>query len=235
MKKFSVFIALLIIGFSQAGDEWKVHSEVSYVKTSGNSDIETFAAKIEAKKNEDINRYYTKGEFIYGKTDNKENTNRLYLLGRWERLFTGKLFGFLQGDYLHDKFSGFDYRTVWGAGLGYDIIKTKKHYLKTMASLGYTFEGMKSGGTNDYTSGKLEASYVWNIKDNLRFKEEVSYLQSFKDWTIYFINSTTSFEVKINSHLSLGVGYKIAYQHSPPSPDYQKTDTTFLTSLIFDY
>ena len=238
MRNFSFLLLILgvvFVSYAQETEGWKTHSEVSYVKTSGNSDTETLALKIEAKKSSIPDRYYTKGEFLYGKADNQENTNRLYLLGRIERLFTGKLFGFIQGDYLQDRFSGYDYRTVWGIGIGYDFIKTEKHYFKVLFSLGYTFEDLKSGGTNDYTSGKTEASYTWIIKENLKFKEDISYLQSFKELTVYFINSTTSLEVKINDHLSLGIGYKIAYQHSPPSPDYQKTDTTFLTSLIFDY
>ncbi len=235
MKKLFLFLFIFAVSPVFAKDRWKIHSEVSYVKTSGNSDTETLSVKTEVKKEEVINRYSFKGEFLYGKTDNKENTNKFYLLGRWERLLTKKLFGFIQGDYLRDRFSGFDYRTVWGFGLGYDFIKTKKHQLKGLVSLGYTFEDLKSGATDDYTSGKAEILYQWNIRENLKFKEDLNYLQSFKEYKIYYINSSTGLEVKINAHFSLGVGYKIAYQHSPPSTGIKKTDTTFLTSLIYDY
>ncbi len=232
------YIFLFLAGIQSYGfcrDLWKSHVELSYVRTSGNSDIETFSTKAEIERNGVFNRLYGKGEFLYGKTDGKENTNKTYLQGRWERILSGKLFGFLQGDFLHDRFSGYDYRTVWGAGFGYDVLKNEKHYLKTLLSFGYTFEDFKTGGTNDYFTGNIGLTYTWNIRKNIVFKEDAQYLQSFKNYTVYYINSTTSVEVKINSHLSLGVGYKVSYQHSPPSPDYTKTDTTFLTSLILDY
>ena len=232
-----VFVVLSLFSVSVASEnhKWKIHGELSYVKTSGNSETETFATKIEAKKDAFINRYNAKAEFLYGKTDNRENTNKLYLLGRWERLFTKRAFGFIQGDYLRDRFSGYNYRTVWGAGLGYDIIKSEKHYLKGLASIGYTLEDPENRGKNDFMSGKLELSYIWNIKENLRFKEDLDYLQSFKDKTVYYINSTTGLEVKINAHFSLGLAYKVNYQHRPPTQGIEKTDTTFLTSLVFDF
>ncbi|RMD46226.1 MAG: DUF481 domain-containing protein [Aquificota bacterium] len=228
-------LSIFNISFASENHAWKIHGELSYVKTSGNSDIETFATKVEAKKDAFINRYNAKAEFLYGKADDKENTNKLYLLGRWERLFSKRAFGFIQGDYLRDKFSGYDYRSVLGAGIGYDILKSKKHYLKGLASLGYAFEDMKDKGTDDFMSGKLEMNYIWNVRENLRFKEDLDYLQSFKDKTVYYINSTTGLEVKINAHFSLGVAYKVNYQHRPPTVGIKKTDTTFLTSLVFDF
>lgn len=239
MKKNIFITALLssvlsISAFAQEDEGWKLHTALSYVKVSGNTETETFGARAEATKNAGLNRYDLKGEFLYGKADGKENTNLFSLLGRWERLISERLFGFAQADYIHNKFSGYDYRSTFGAGLGYDILKTPKHYLKGMFSLGYTLEDLKVGGTNDYASGKLEAYYTWKIRENLRLKEDASYLQSFKELTVYYITSITSLEVKISDNVSLGLGYRFAYQHRPPA-NYEKTDTTFLTSLIIDY
>ncbi|WP_293443712.1 DUF481 domain-containing protein [Persephonella sp.] len=215
--------------------EWKTHGELSYVKTSGNSDTETFATKIETNWKKTVNRFLGKGEFLYGKTNNKENTNKLYLLGRWERLLNERLFGFVQGDYLRDKFSGYNYKTIWSAGLGYDIIKTEKHALKGLASLGYTFSDYKNGKNKDYTTGSAEFDYRWKIRENLTFKQLLRYDTNLEDTNVYFIKSDSSLAVKINAHFSMGIGYKVAYQNKPPSPDIEKTDTTFLTSLIVDF
>ncbi|WP_297473354.1 DUF481 domain-containing protein [Persephonella sp.] len=215
--------------------EWKTHGELSYVKTSGNSDTETFATKIETNLKKTVNRFLGKGEFLYGKTNNKENTNKLYLLGRWERLLNERLFGFVQGDYLRDKFSGYNYKTIWSAGLGYDIIKTEKHALKGLASLGYTFSDYKNGKNKDYTTGSAEFDYRWKIRENLTFKQLLRYDTNLEDTNVYFIKSDSSLAVKINAHFSMGIGYKVAYQNKPPSANIEKTDTTFLTSLIVDF
>ncbi len=234
-RTFLIILGLPISVFAVSTNSYVLHGELSYVKTSGNSNTETFATKIQLKKEFKLNRFFGKGEFFYGKTNNKENTNKLYLLGRWERLLGDRLFVFLQGDYLRDKFSGYNYQTTWSGGLGYDVIKTKKHYLKGLTSIGYTFEDFKTGGSNDYTTGTVEIDYSWYILDNLKFIEEFKYRVNLEDTKTYFINSDTGIQVKINSHLSLGIGYRIAYQNNTPSPDVKKTDTTFLTSLIIDY
>jgi len=239
VKKVALLSALSIFAFGQAvaGEEkpWNVHGELSYVKTSGNSDTETFATKVEANWKKELNRLIGKGIFLYGKVDSKENTNKLNLLGRWERLITDRLFGFVQGSYLQDKFSGFDYKTDWSAGLGYDIIKTDVHYLKGLASIGYSFLDYKVGGSDSYTTGTAELDYTWKIRENLLFKQLVEYQTNLEDTEIYFLKSDTSIQVKINANFSLGVGYKVFYQNKPPSKDIDKTDTTFLTSLIVDF
>ncbi|NPA57934.1 MAG: DUF481 domain-containing protein [Aquificae bacterium] len=242
MKKVVIPIlsgVVLFAGFS-AGEEaqdkdWKVHSELSYVKTSGNSDTEAFATKLEANWERTVNRLLGKGSFFYGKSDGRETANKLYLLGRWERLLTERLFAFVQGDYLKDKFSGYDYKTVWSAGLGYDIIKTDAHYLKGLAALGYTFSDYKTGGTDSYTTGLAELDYTWKIMENLLFKQLLGYQVNLENTDIYFIKSDSSLQVKINANFALGIGYKVFYQNKPPTKDIDKTDTVFLTSLIVDF
>jgi len=240
MKKITVPLvigALLFAGYTSAAEkkDWKVHGELSYVKTSGNSDTEAFATKVEANWKKTVNRILGKGSFLYGKTDGKENTNKLYLLGRWERLLTERLFAFVQGDYLKDKFSGYDYKTIWSAGLGYDIIKTDAHYLKGLAAVGYTFSDYETGKSKNYTTGLLELDYKWKIRENLIFKQLFGYQVDMEDTEVYFLKSDSSLQVKINANFALGIGYKVFYQNKPPSKDIEKTDNIFLTSLIVDF
>jgi len=239
MKKvIPIVVFLAVFSFSSYGEEkkdWKIHTELSYVKTSGNSKTETFATRIEANWKRTVNRLLGKGTFLYGKSNGTENTNKLYLLGRWERLLTEKIFAFVQGDYLKDKFSGYNYKTVWSAGFGYDILQTKHHILKGLAALGYTFSDYELGKNETYTTGLAELEYTWNIRENLKFKQLANYQVNLEDTTIYFLKSDSSLEVKINANFALGIGYKVFYQNKPPSNSVKKTDTTFLTSLIIDF
>ena len=240
MKKlvFSALVVPLISGIviaSEGKKDWKFHSELSYVKTSGNSKAETFAAKAEATKTVEKNRFTAKASGLYAKSDGSETASRWYILGRWDRTITDRMFWFLQGDLLNDKFAGFQYRTVWLGGVGYDILKTKKHYLKGLASIGYAYQKYEAGGSDNYPTASIDLNYVWQILDNLKFKEDFNYQTSLSDMELFYVNSDTSLQVKINTHFSLGVGLRIAYQNTPPAENIKKTDTTFLTSLIIDY
>jgi putative salt-induced outer membrane protein len=225
--------------------QWKKHLEFSYVITTGNTDSSNMSAKLDVAKEGDINRYFLKGNALYGDENDEETKNKLSLATRWERIVTKRLFGFLSANYIEDKFSGYDYRIGGGPGLGYDIVKTKEHNLKGLISSVYYYDRFSNPqDTNErsdsYLSGKAEMDYTWQILENLTFDQTVEYLISFEDneneeKNKYFIDSETALKVKVNKHISLGVSYIVAYQNQPPSDIKKHTDTTFLTSLIIDF
>jgi putative salt-induced outer membrane protein len=214
---------------------WSAHIELSYVNTSGNTNTQTLSEKLELKREGKKNRLYFKNSALYATQDEKETANRFDINGRWERLLTDRFFSFITGGYERDKFSGYTYKWNGGPGVGYDLLKSKNHELKTLLSLLYYYNRIEDNGIDNYATLKAEAYYIWNILESLRFKEDLSYILNLSEREIYFINSDSSLEVKINKHLSLGVGYKVAYQNRPPSEGLKRTDTTFSTSLIIDF
>ena len=209
---------------------WKTRIEFSYVTASGNTDTEILSGKLDAKKEEEIHRYYLKGTVLHAEERGEETANKSLLDGRWERVLREKLFGFVTASYLKDKFSGYDYRMAGGPGLGYDLVRTEEHKLKCLISTIYSYDRYYEGDKDrdSYVSGKATIYYEWEILKNLRFKENADYLVSFEDTDKYFINSETALEAKVNGSVSLGVSYALAYQHRPPSPDIEHTDKVFL-------
>jgi len=216
---------------------WEKRLEFSYVNTSGNTDNITLSAKLNLSRDGELNRYYIKGDALYGEDSDEETQNKWSLDFRWERIFTKRMFAFLSANYLDDRFSGYDYRAAAGPGLGYDIVKTPIHHLKSLLSSLYNYDEFSEGNeqSDRYFSGKAEMDYVWRIRENLKFKENANYIISEEDKNKYFINSETALQIKVNRHISLGVSYVIAYQNFLPSPDIKHMDTTFLTSLIIDF
>ena len=216
---------------------WKTRIEFSYVTASGNTDTQTLSGKLDAKKEEEIHRYYLKGTVLHAEERGEETANKLLLDGRWERVLREKLFGFVTASYLEDKFSGYDYRMAGGPGLGYDLVRTEEHKLKCLISAIYSYDRYYEGDkdTDSYISGKATIYYEWEILKNLRFKENADYLVSFEDSDKYFVNSETALELKVNGSVSLGMSYTIAYQNKPPFPDIEHTDKVFLISLIVDF
>ncbi len=214
---------------------WSVHIELSYVRTSGNINTQTLSEKLEIKREGKVNRLYFKNSALYATQEGSETANRIDASGRWERLFTERFFGFLTAGYERDKFSGYEYKVNGGPGIGYDLLKTKKHELKFLLSTPYYYNRIENDGIDNYGTAKAEIYYQWNIRENLRLKENANYFVNLSDTETYFVNSETSLEVKVNNYISLGVGYKLAYQNRPPEPGIKKTDTTFSTSLIIDF
>ncbi len=238
----SLTILLISTATINAGEKkdpaaWKMRIELSYVTTSGNTDTQTLSGKLGAEKKGELYRHILKGNFLRAEDRGEETANKWLLEGRSERVLKERLFAFLTASYLQDKFSGYDYRMSAGPGLGYDFIKTEEHELKGLMSVLHSRDKFSEAdkGSDSYISGKAAMYYIWNILENLRFKQNADCLISFEDMDTYFINSETALEVKVNGNVSLGVSYSIAYQNKPPFPEIERTDTIFLASLIIDF
>lgn len=231
-------VLFLLHQAAHAGEEkkqgWQTHAELGYVKTGGNTDTQNLAAKLATKYQQEKNRYLLSGGALFSETDGTQTSNKLFAAGRYDRFLTERLFGFLVGDYIKDKFSGYNYRFSIGPGLGYDIIKTKEHKLTGLVGALYDYDKFSSGGSDIYWSGRAGIDYAWQILKNLKFKEIATYNVSFEDTKTWFVDSETGLEAKISNNLSLGVSYLVNYKNNPPG-SFKKTDTTFLTSVIVDF
>ncbi|MCK9276330.1 MAG: DUF481 domain-containing protein, partial [Syntrophales bacterium] len=216
---------------------WQVGTELSYTDSSGNSESQTLAGKIGIKKEEELNRYYFNGTVIKTESENEETANRWGVDGSYERTLGDGFFGSGEAYYLKDKFSGYKYRYGFGPGVGYDFIKIDSHYLKGVLSILYSYDRYSEGleDSDQYLSGKTGIQYEWKLMENLTFKENAYYQTSLKDADLFFLYSETSLKVKVNSMISLGLRYVINYQNEPASPEIEKTDRIFFTSVIIDF
>ncbi len=214
---------------------FSLHIELSFVRTTGNSNTQTFSQKSDVRYEGKVHRLFLKNSALFATQDERETANRFDVNGRWERLFTDRFFGFVTTSYERDKFSGYEYKISGGPGVGYDIVKTLRHDLKGLFSTIYYYNRLEGNGTQEYPTAKAELFYQWHVRDNLKLKENLNYILNLQDTETYFINSETSLEVKINKYFSLGVGYKIAYQNKPPQEGIKRLDTTFSTSFIADF
>ncbi len=224
-------------GSADAEVPWKIRAELSYVNTSGNTDTQTLAGKLDLKREGTVDRYFTSGSYLKAEDSGTDTSDKLKLEGRYERVFTGKYFGLFTLGYLRDKFSGYEYRAYGGPGAGIEFIKTPTQKLQGHLSILYNHNefstGVKTG--DNYVTAKATGKYERKVLENLTFKETFDYFTSVEDSEVYFVDSVTAVEVKVNGRISVGMSYTINYQNRPPSPELNNTDTTLLTNLIIDF
>ncbi len=244
MSWISIGMLLLAFAASQEVVEsqapasvWSTHIELSYVNTSGNTDTQAFAGRVELTGGSATSRFAFRSNALYGRSDGKENTNRFLVEGRWEGNLTDGLFFFLNATYLTDKFAGYDYRLFGGPGLGFRLISSERQELRGLTSVNYTHDKFRVPDKDSETYGNLDLAleYRWKVSSAVTFKNNSSYATSLKDSGHYFLNLETSIEVKASSFVSLGVSYGLAFQGRPPSDEYERLDATFFSSLIFDF
>nr|WP_321267346.1 DUF481 domain-containing protein [uncultured Sulfurimonas sp.] len=235
------------------------HTELGFIQTQGNTQTETFNLDLEAKKGwgKHLVKFLFDAQYALdnkNETKNKYATELEYAYSLSDRLSATYLVGFKK-----DKFSGFDYQAYTGPGLKYLVLKNKKHNLTVDGSILYSQDDEEDtnydaagnvidypnpdniatasttyGPLDNYGSYRVKGVYAWQILDNLKFNQDLSFRARFNDSTIYFVTSKTAFSSKINSTFSAGISYKVDYVNSPPSAK-ETADRTFTANLIIDY
>ncbi|PHR59046.1 MAG: hypothetical protein COA44_02540 [Arcobacter sp.] len=237
------------------------HTELSYVKTTGNTDTTTGSIDFMQKAQWGVNTLKLDFDYLYGEEDKVENNNKLetmlnYDLGLNKYIALNYLVG-----YKDDKFSGFEYQFFTGPGIKYILIQNDVHNLETQVNIVYSKDvemdkffdvagdeikypyadpakdplGHKEDGKiNEYGAFFTKADYTWKITDNFKFIQMLSYRVDLEDSDIYFVNSKSALESKISDIFSMGVNYKITYVNAPPEGN-RHTDKVFSVSLIMDF
>jgi putative salt-induced outer membrane protein len=238
------------------------HVELGYVETSGNTDTKSGSFDGMAKAEWGKNVLKLDLDYIYGEEDSIENNNKLIVELNYDYHFAKKFaFNYLVG-YKDDKFSGFEYQLYTGPGVKYGAIRSDEHILDFQTNILYSqdvemdkffndvalsdetkypydpvkgaFKDPDSGKTETYTSFYIKGDYAWKITDTSKFTQVLSYRVDTGDMDVYFINSKTGFESKINSTFSMGVNYKVDYVNRPPEGN-ENTDKTLTVALILDF
>ena len=240
---------------------FKTHTELSYVSTEGNTDTEALSLDFNGKKAWGVHSLALDFEALYGTDSGVENKNKLFAELNYDWQFAKRLaFNYVVG-YKDDKFSGFDYQFYTGPGAKYIVLDDKTLKLDVQANVlfnanqemdkyysdaGFTDEvkypypdgkaGLYKvdGIYDDYYGYMLKGKFQWLITEGFKFIQNASYRGDFDDMDNYFVTSKSALESRINSMFSMGISYKIDYVNLPPAGN-ERTDKTFMTSLIIDY
>lgn len=267
MKKI-LFVTTLLVALSLGAAEMtqaqkdaalKVHGELGYVSTSGNTKTDAFNFELKAKKGWERHIVIFRGDAQYA-TDNKVETKNRYTIELEYNYKTSEDFAvsYLLG-YKVDKFSSFRYQFYTGPGIKYRALNTQEHKLIFDAGLLYAIDQYETiwvdkSGTivsypynpdtrykieknsykDDYTSYRLKGDYAWQILKALKFTQELSFRGSAEKTSRYFLYSKTALYNKISDIFSAGISYKIDYTNQPAEGKV-KTDRIFAFNLVADF
>lgn len=253
--------ALAIAAEEAPKSEFVTHTELSYVQTEGNTQTEAFSLDFGGKQAWGAHSVKLDIDALYGSEDRVENKNRIFSELNYDWQFA-KYFAinYLVG-YKNDKFSGFDYQFYTGPGAKYIALQNDTFLLDFQGNFLYNADqemeryytdanltdevaypypdgtaGLTrvDGAYDDYYGYILKGNFSWVIIEGFKFVQEASYRGDFEEQKRYFAFSKSGFESKISDIFSMGISYKVDYTNLPPEGN-ERTDTTFMTSLIIDY
>ncbi len=235
------------------------HAELGFIQTRGNTETKAFNLDLDAKKawaNEQVTFLF---DGQYAEDQGKESKNKFLTELAYSHTLTNKLSATYLLGYKKDKFSGFAYQAYTGPGLKYNLLETSTQNLNIEGNILYSADDIEDinfdedgniieypnthntvpttiieGELNKYAAYRVNAIYGWQMLENLKFDQEISYRADIEDTEVYYVYSKTAFSSKISDMFSAGISYKVDYMNTPPyAKEY--TDRTFSANLIIDY
>lgn len=213
---------------------YKTKTVISYSNTKGNTETSQFGLALHGERKRKKNTITLDLSALQSSSNGIENNNKWLALLQYDRALSEELYFNYLISYGEDRFSGFDYQFNTGPGLGYKVLQSDTQKLNLRGNVLYSKDSIAGGGSNEYVSGLAGLEYVWQILDNLSFREDATYKSQVDDADNYFVYSKTAINSKINGNFSLGLSYQIDYKNIPAETK-ERTDRVLLASLIIDY
>jgi putative salt-induced outer membrane protein YdiY len=140
--------------------------------------------------------------------------NRLFAQAQSRYNLDSKQFLYTQLNYIRDKFEGYNYIVNLGAGYGRYITMPQNMTLDWLAGPGINKYQDTNNNTRTRPSVQAGVGYVWNIKPDLEFSEN---LQSIATVDNVRTISTTGLTNKITDHFSLELMFQAINDNHPPA------------------
>lgn len=233
--------AQLMLMSLPAQAQWTAKAEAGAVAARGNTTTDS------ANLAFDIAREFAKWKHalgvsaVYASDDTGSTAQRWEGRAQSDYKFHPKGFWFGSARYEEDRFSGFEYQTTYGTGLGWRFYDDPVTKLTAQLGAGYKVSTTRDAVTEDALtiipgarqeeligqfSVDLERALTATTKIVNQFLVEAGANNT-------FLQNEFSLQVKIMQRLALGVGYTARYNTDPPAT-FEELDTLTTLNLVYE-
>jgi putative salt-induced outer membrane protein len=239
--KVAAIAAVLMLAGSAAHAQWSGKGAVGISVASGNTDTKTGNAALVFA--DTIGRWkHTFGfDGLYASTDAATTAQRWDLFEQSDFNFDPRDFTFGAVRYESDRFSGFQYQATLSTGLGRHFIDSDS--TKLTGTIGVGYKNFETRDVYDIDGNLIEAH---TTDDQAIARGTVAYEYKLTSTTTVlntflieagsqntFLQNDLGLQVKMNTRLSLAVGYSLRHNTEPPL-GFRKTDTLTTLNLVYE-
>lgn len=244
--RFIALVCMCLFGaMSAVADDakngWSGEGSFSAGTSTGNTETSDLGLGLDLKRTQDRWVIGVNAKADYGETDGAETKNRVFLSGTADYQISDHLFGFGQGSYEKDEFSGFENRYFIGGGLGWNIYDSEKTNWSVRGGPGLKVDEVREVTTNGVvtTPGETVESfsvigssdYKLQINDNVSLGNATNVLYAEESTQL---SNTFAITASLTNTLSARVSYEVRHDTNPPA-GFEETDTTTRVSLVYKF
>jgi putative salt-induced outer membrane protein YdiY len=227
----SIFIPVLLLG----ADPIDGRISLGYIDTSGNTDDQklNFDFNVSQKRSEQLKMQYN-GLYHYGKSSGKTNTDKKKLNTLAEFIQNQKNSMYAKLGLLQDEFAGYDFQTTLGLGLLTKLREGKVYNFKGKAGFEFTKDEYTDSTSKNVEWLSLGLIGDRKISENIKLKSSLDWNSPFDGYEKkYHIDFNIGGVFTVNTKIDLEMKYTTQFRKEPAVAGKEKTDSTFLTSLVY--
>ena len=208
---------------------------VGYSSSSGNSEIETLYADLEAAARTRNNRYTAAGKTRRSK-DHETESESNWLVGlKWDHFLTRKWYTYANTNFENDQFKDIRLRSTAGGGTGYQFYETD--------STNFALEGGLTYVDTDFIAGADERypAVRWALKfDHFLFKSRAQFFHIHEAYAAIdesdnaFVRSQTGLRFPLAYQVTGTLQYNVDWEKNP-TPGRVPTDTSVQFTLGYTW
>ena len=222
---------------SEEKSPWTSSVEFGFIRTTGNTETQSFAGKADVVYEVDKWRH-TGHANAYGAVTKNQDTGekevsaeRYQLSGKSDYKFTDRDYAYGLIRFNKDRFSGFEYDHIVSLGYGRKAIKRDNMELDLEIGPGERFFKVDGGESDEEALLRLAANYWWQITDSLKFTQLLS---TDIGEEVTTGESITGIQENINKTLALKFTYTVRRKKKVPVGS-ETTDTETAMTLVYSF
>lgn len=234
----SVTLLAVAVGWAAAGQAadsaekvWSGEASLTYLLKNGNTESSTLGAKLRAEQDLPRFRFTYRLEGSNQETEEVRTEEKYFAATKADWKFWEHTYTFILLEHEDDRFAGYDYQTTLSAGLGHTALDTDTHKLSLEFGPGYRRTKVTADDVNEETTARAALNYAWQVSESAKLTQDLS-----SEWgeDATLTRSQTQLKAKINSKLSMTLGYDVRHL-SRVELGAEKTDTTTYVSLDYSF
>jgi putative salt-induced outer membrane protein len=224
-----------------ANAQWTAKAEAGAVAARGNTETDSANVKFDIAR--EFRRWKNTASVaaVYASDETGATGQRWEGRGQTDYKFLSDGFWFASARYEEDRFSGFEYQTTYGTGLGWRFYDDPVTKLTAQIGAGYRVSRERDSFAEDditFIPGERQEELIGQFSIN--FERELTATTKIVDKFLVesganntFLQNEFSIQVKIMESLALAVGYAARYNTQPPE-EFEELDTLTTLNLVYE-